>query len=91
MILRLNENPTIENLRNYPMETIGKLRGLLAAGAKAWADPRRRDFYDVENDSQVFYIHLTPHGKILLIAVWRKPAVEARVKTFAAQPYPCIL
>ena len=74
MILRLNGHPTIENLRNYPAETVAKLRGLLAVGAKARSDPRRKDFYDLETGSQVFYIHLCPNGKVLLLATCRRPA-----------------
>ncbi len=91
MILRLDGNPTIENLRNYSAETVAKLRELLAVGTSARLDPRRKDFYEVEDDSRAFYIHLTPRGKVLLIAVWQRPAVEAYTRTYAAQPSPCIL
>lgn len=73
MVLRLSDNPTIDNLRHYPKETVQTLRALLAAGALAHLDPRRQHFYEVENRSQVFYIHVYPHeSKVLLLATWHK-------------------
>ncbi|MFQ5663012.1 MAG: hypothetical protein ACE5HL_04195 [Terriglobia bacterium] len=71
MVLRLNEKLTIDNLRNYPAETVERLRALLAAGALAHADPRRKNFYELENGTRVFYIHVSPNGgKVLLLATW---------------------
>lgn len=73
MVLRLSENLTIDNLRQYPAETVEKLRALLAAGALAHADPHRKNFYELENGRQVFYIHVSPvGGKVLLLATWPK-------------------
>ena len=70
MILHLTTDVVIENLRNYPEEIVEKLRTLLRAGIEARPDPRRKDFYDVVNGSLVFYIHLSPTGKVLLLAAW---------------------
>ena len=72
MILRLNGDTRIEDLRNHSAEVIEKLRGLLAAGAKAYPDPHRKDFYDVENGSRWFYIHMAPTGNVWLLATWLK-------------------
>ncbi len=73
MVLRLNHSLEIENLRNHPAETVDKLRELLASGAAARPDPRRAGFYEVENHSRVFYIHISPvNGKVLLLATWTK-------------------
>ncbi len=73
MVLRLNHSPEIEDLRKHPSETVDKLRELLASGAPARPDPRRAGFYEVENHSQVFYIHISPvNGKVLLLATWTK-------------------
>jgi streptogramin lyase len=74
MILRLNGNTRIDNLRNYPSGIVEKLRVLLSAGAAAYPDPHRDAFYDVENGSRAFYIHLCPNGKVWLLASWQKPA-----------------
>lgn len=71
MVLRLDKAPNIENLRNYPAEIVETLRRLLASGAPARPDPRRKDFYELESDSRVFYIHISPvNGKVLLLATW---------------------
>ncbi len=73
MVLRLNQQPIIENLRNYPAETVEKLRRLLASGAQAQPDPHRADFYEVENDSHVYYVHISPiNGKVMLLGKWLK-------------------
>src|SRR5712692_8578673 len=79
MLLELKGRLIIENLQNYPAETVAKLRALLAVGAVAWPDPRRKNFYDVENGSHVFYIHLTPSGKVLLLADCPKVGRSAAV------------
>ncbi len=75
MVLQLNSNLTIDNLRNYPTETVDTLRALLAAGALAHADPHRENFYELENGSRIFYIHVAPRSsKVLLLATWSKAA-----------------
>lgn len=79
MVLRLNPSPKIENLRNHPADMVEKLRALLAAGAEAEADPRRKDFYELQNGCRVFYIHISPSsGRVWLLATWRKDAAESR-------------
>ena len=77
MTLRLNDKTRIDNLRNYPAEVVEKLRGLLTAGAKASLDPHRHGFYQVENGSRMFYIHICPSGSVWLLASWQKPAPMA--------------
>jgi hypothetical protein len=79
MLLQLKTNPRIDNLRHYPDETVEKLRGILARGARAYPDPHRRNFYDVENGSRMFYIHLTPAGHVWLLATWLKEAPQPAV------------
>jgi streptogramin lyase len=80
MILKLNGNTGIDNLRNYPADIVAKLRALLAAGARAYPDPKRKEFYDVENGSRMFYIHISTTGSVWLLASWIKnpaPLAEA--------------
>jgi len=91
MRLRLETTPVIDNLRKYPVGTVEKLRGLLTAGAEARPDPRRKNFYDVENGSEMFYIHIAPSGKVLLLAKWPRQRAEAHAAgtAFAAQPLTC--
>jgi len=72
MVLRLKENPEIDNLRDYPTDIVEKLRALLVAGAQVYPDPRRKEFYDVANASRMFYIHVSPTGKVWLLATWLK-------------------
>lgn len=78
MVLRLSQNLDIDNLRAYPADTVEELRRLLAAGVPAHTDPHRDNFYELENNSRVFYIHISPHGqKVLLLATWPKPTPAA--------------
>lgn len=88
MRLRLEKKPVIENLRKYPAGTIEKLSGLLTAGAEARPDPRRKNFYDVENGSEMFYIHIAPSGKVLLLAKWPRERAEERAADAAFVPRP---
>jgi len=75
MKLRLSNDLIIDNLRHYPEETVEKLRALLAAGALAEADPKRQNFYELHNGSRVYYVHVAPDGrKVMLLAAWGKDA-----------------
>jgi hypothetical protein len=89
MLLRMTNNPTIKNLRNHSLETVEELRGLLSRGATASLDPRRKNFYELDGGSHVFYIHLSPtSGKVMLLAVWdsfeRPLQARAHTAEFAA-------
>lgn len=73
MVLRMNGTPKIEDLREHPAELVEKLSALLVAGARATPDPRRKNFYELENCSRVFYIHISPYnGKVYLLGTWEK-------------------
>ncbi len=73
MVSRLKQQLNIEDLRNHPAETVEKLRELLSADVPTQPDPRRKDFYEIEDGSRVFYIHISPlNGKVLLLATWSK-------------------
>ncbi|MGH9430814.1 MAG: hypothetical protein ACRD3T_04670 [Terriglobia bacterium] len=79
MWIRLNQDAVIEDLGNHAAESVEKLRALLASGARAQTDPQRRSFYEVENGSRIYYIHVCPNGKVLLLAVWPKETVSQRL------------
>ena len=73
MVLRLNQQSNIEDLRHHGAEAVEKLRHLLASGAPAKPDPRRSDFFELEDGNKIFYIHISPvNGKVLLLATWLK-------------------
>jgi hypothetical protein len=72
MKLRI-EQAQIRNLRNHPIEDVEALRRLLTSGAAARLDPHRKNFYEVDNGSRVFYVHVTPATtKVMFLAVWYK-------------------
>ncbi len=82
--MRLTRQPEIEDLRNHSAETVEKLRQLLASGAPAKPDPRRANFYEVQNHSRVFYVHISPsNGKVLLLATWLKDGEVAEAANHA--------
>lgn len=84
MTLRMNDALIIENLRNYPAETVAQLRSLLQAGASAQMDPHRENFYELENGARVFYIHVSPvSGKVWLLACWPKETGDHRFASAA--------
>lgn len=80
MVVQLSKVPKIEALRPYPARTMDQLARLLATGAPARPDPRRANFFELESDSQIFYVHISPaSGRVLLIGVWQR------------SPLPCSL
>jgi hypothetical protein len=82
MKLRFSGNLQIEDLRKHSEETIARLRRLLIDGATAQADPRRKDFYELENGRVVYYIHVRPDaGKVYLLAIWAKETPPTTAKS----------
>jgi hypothetical protein len=77
MDTNVNSMAQIEDLGNHTAQTVVALRSLLAGGASTTADPKRSGFYEVESDSVIYYIHVSPvTGKILLLATWQNEAVS---------------
>jgi len=77
MVVQLNKVPKIEALRPYPARTMDHLARLLAAGAPARPDPRRANFFELESDSETFYVHISPAtGRVLLIGVWQRSGLS---------------
>lgn len=75
MVMALERELQIEDLRNHPAQTINMLRDLLLSGAQVTPDPKRAGFYELEHGSTVYYIHVSPtSGKILLLATWPSEA-----------------
>lgn len=82
MVMRFKEEPRIRDIRNHPVETIETLRRLLASGAAVQPDPKRPNFFELHQENQVFYFHVSPvTGQILLLATW--------TNHFSAEPSPC--
>lgn len=80
MVLQLAPTPKMEALHSYPAGTLERLAQLLAMGAPARPDPRRESFFEVESDSQVFYLHVSPtSGRVLLIGTWSKMAMPSPI------------
>jgi len=86
VILKMNGQFRIDNLRHYPSETVEALRSALVAGVIAAADPRRKNFYDLEAKDNIFYIHLSPTGTVLLLACWRKEPAHQAIQREAPLP-----
>jgi hypothetical protein len=71
MVMCLERELEIEDLRNHSREMIAQLRDVLANGATAIPDPKRTGFYEVKRREQIYYIYVSPNtGKVLLIAAW---------------------
>jgi hypothetical protein len=74
MLLRMEHLSGVDNTRNYPPEIIRELEQFLLAGGSASPDPRRNGFYDLGNQERTFFIHISPiTGRVVLLAVWRRP------------------
>jgi hypothetical protein len=76
MTIHSKQPPILEDLRNHTPEQLGEVRVLLSAGAPMRPDPRRPGFFELDGDSNVFYIFKYPSGtKILLLGVWERDRV----------------
>ena len=71
MVLQMNEGTRIEDPRQYGAEVVNDLRNFLTVGGFAQSDPRRANFYELENGGHTFYIHISPiNGDVTLLAKW---------------------
>jgi hypothetical protein len=76
-VLHLRE-ARIEDIREHPPEVAAALARVLASGARVMPDPKRANFFEIQADSIVYYVHISPvSGKILLLGTWPiEPAPE---------------
>jgi len=67
----------VKDLRNHSPETLETLRGLLARRTGVRPDLKRPNFFELESDTCVFYIYVSPNGSVELLATWpRSQSVE---------------
>lgn len=75
MVPTIEQVQQIEAPRNHSLETQERLRQLLDGGAPVRPDPKRLDFFEIEDDTQVFYVHVAKaSAKVTLLAVWNREA-----------------
>jgi hypothetical protein len=71
MLLQMKQRPDVDNPRNYPPEIIEELEELLLSGGPSVPDPKREDFYDLENHGRTFFIYVSPKtGRVTLLGTW---------------------
>jgi hypothetical protein len=72
----------VKDLRNHSPETLETLRALLASGTSVRPDLKRADFYELEDDTCVFYVYVSPvDGSVALLATWpRTQSVETQAR-----------
>ncbi|HXA75920.1 MAG TPA: hypothetical protein VNV41_02200 [Candidatus Acidoferrales bacterium] len=69
--MNFDEVLTIEDLGKHSAATVIGLGILLAGPVNVTPDPKRKNFYEVEGGSTVYYIHLSPVRRtIFLLATW---------------------
>ncbi len=85
MRLQMREGSTIENPRSYANHAVESLRELLAAESHVQSDPNRHHFYQLEDDRNAYYIHVSPiTGNVILLAKWTRQAQDCYTNDRAA-------
>jgi hypothetical protein len=71
MVMRWEYEVQVQDVRNHSQELVQRLETLLLRGASLLPDPRHPGFFEIQNEEQVYYVHVVPHtGKVLLLATW---------------------
>jgi hypothetical protein len=71
MMIQVKEGARIENPREYEPGAVQQLRRLLEVGSTALRDPHRENFFQIEGQSETYYIHISPiSGNVVLLAKW---------------------
>ena len=90
MMLRMKNNPTIVTVRTRPEGTLEELKSLLMEGAEARPDLCRRNFYELDGGTRVFYIFVSPRtGKVPLLAVWENARQAATPRVSQTELVAC--
>ena len=75
MRMNFGEVLDIKDLGKHSAVTVIRLGIVLAGAANVTPDPKRKNFYEVEGGSTVYYIYVSPvTGAISLIATWKNIA-----------------
>lgn len=81
-MIQVKEGARIENPRKYEPSAIEHLRHLLEIGIPAQRDPRRENFYEIENNCDTYYIHVSPiSGDVVLLAKWIRQPLDCRLRS----------
>ncbi len=76
-MIQFKKGARVENPREYETGAVEQLRHLLEAGNPGQRDPRRENFYEVENQCETYYIHVSPiSGNVTLLARWIRQSQE---------------
>jgi hypothetical protein len=77
IMIQVKEGARIENPRKYEPGAVEHLRHLLEAGSPAQCDPYRENFYEIESNSETYYIHISPvSGNVVLLAKWLRQSQD---------------
>jgi hypothetical protein len=76
-MIQFKKGASLENPREYENVAVEQLRNLLEAGNPGQRDPRRENFYEIENQYETYYIHVSPiSGNVTLLAKWIRQSQE---------------
>ena len=76
-MIQINQEARIENPRDYELGAVESLRHLLEVGSPVQRDPHRENFYEIEGNSEIYYIHISPiNGNVVLLAKWLRQSQE---------------
>lgn len=73
--MKVGNSFQVKDLRNHSPKTLATLRRLLASRTSVRPDLKRPHFYELEDDTCVFYVYVSPvDGSVELLATW--PRIE---------------
>jgi len=76
-MIQIKGGTKVENPRQYEARAVEHLRQLLEMGAPGQRDPDRENFYEIEGQTETFYVHLSPmSGNVVLVAKWLRQAED---------------
>jgi hypothetical protein len=89
--MNFGEVLVIEDLGNHSAATVISLGLLLVGTVKVTPDAKRNDFYEIEDDGAVYYIHASPvSGTIFLLATWENTVAPSAQPLMADSARYCL-
>ncbi len=76
-MIQFKKGASVENPREYETVAVEQLRNLLESGNPGQRDPLRENFYEIESQYEMYYIHVSPiNGSVTLLAKWIRQSQE---------------
>jgi hypothetical protein len=80
MFLQMKQVSAVDNVGKYAEVNVKELEELLLSGESAVPHPKRKDFYDLQNDERTSFIQISLiTGRVGLLTTWLRAKLAVAI------------